>query len=207
MHLLSDEFIADWVDDEFRKADDMMYEDAGVERWWDSEFSRLAGLKDNWDGYGAKPISDTPFTVATMVLFDLERNRVHRPTLVPTTQGGIQLEAHTQNGSYEIEIYEDGHVDVAFDSSDVPCGYVSRMIPSSMIGEFVPEHLVRDGWYTARHKFSGKKDRPAIYVEKCDWGYGIWQVGSNAPTPAANWTDFQRLPDYLLAETEKQGEK
>lgn len=58
-------------------------------------------LKSNWDSYGAASISPEAIATASQFL---------QPDIVPTSQGGIQLEWHNFGIDLEIEITPAGKV-------------------------------------------------------------------------------------------------
>ena len=59
----------------------------------------MANLKDNWDSYGAAPINPKAIEIAKTI-----NNILVGFTAVPTPNGGVQLEKHTNKDSIEIEI-------------------------------------------------------------------------------------------------------
>lgn len=63
------------------------------------KLKKLADLKDNWDSYGAIPIKKLSIIKAGELLEKLDYNFI----IVPTSDGGIQLEQHKDG--YDIEIY------------------------------------------------------------------------------------------------------
>ena len=62
---------------------------------WQAE---LSALSDGWDSYNAEPISQ-------VAIYRLESFSV-----VPMSNGGIQLEAHRDGWDIEIEIDPDGRI-------------------------------------------------------------------------------------------------
>lgn len=65
---------------------------------------QLLDLPPNWDSYGALPIE--PYSVATAlyILNETFTLNTPRPAIVPTNNGGIQLEWHMEDIGLEIEI-------------------------------------------------------------------------------------------------------
>ena len=104
----------------------------GVEQWWTRKLTGLGKLEDGWDGYGSKCPQQTAFTVATMFLYDLEKNGVSRPEIVPTSQGGIQLELHKGGFDLEIEIGPTGHTEFFLSYTDILAEGVSEYIPQEL---------------------------------------------------------------------------
>lgn len=66
---------------------------------------KLSELGPNWDTYGAKPITEQALKAA-MEITGIIANKP--PSIVPTVEGGIQLEWHTCGHNIEIEIGPDG---------------------------------------------------------------------------------------------------
>ena len=66
------------------------------------ELERLAALPPGWDSYGAKEI--TPLAI------DGCRAFANSMSIVPTSEGGIQLEWHALGVDLEIEIAPDGTI-------------------------------------------------------------------------------------------------
>jgi hypothetical protein len=58
----------------------------------------LRQLQPNWDGYGASPISEAAIQC------------VEKFAVVPTSDGGLQLELHRDDYDIEVEISPGGHV-------------------------------------------------------------------------------------------------
>jgi len=61
-----------------------------------------------------------------------------------------------------------------------------------------PREEVTEGWWACDFRFGDVSKRRIVQIEKCDWGYGVWQVGANAPSPIANFTDFLPVPAWLV---------
>ena len=62
------------------------------------EFRRLLDLPENWNSYGALPISGAAIKAAESM------------SIVPTCNGGVQLEWHINGHDIEIEFAQDGTV-------------------------------------------------------------------------------------------------
>ncbi len=67
-----------------------------------TKIGALLGLKDDWDSYGAPRISGEAVNAAIAFVENLQA--------VPTVRGGIQLESHTDSGSFEIAFGADGSI-------------------------------------------------------------------------------------------------
>lgn len=66
----------------------------------------LLRLPDGWDGYGAPPIRPEIAALATVLLTP--------PSIVPMSDGGIQLEWHIYSIDFEMSIYADGTVETSW---------------------------------------------------------------------------------------------
>lgn len=82
----------------------------------------LGKLQTGWDSYNAKPISAIARTAAYGLLRQLSSPQTPQPTLVPTSDGSVQIEWHTRGIDLEIRVlsstrisvcFEDAHGDVA----------------------------------------------------------------------------------------------
>ena len=63
----------------------------------------LLQLPRNWDGYGASQIQEQIAQKALMVLVEVMENNAPAPSVVPLSDGGIQVEWHRQGRNLEIE--------------------------------------------------------------------------------------------------------
>jgi hypothetical protein len=70
----------------------------------------LAGLPRGWDGYASRPVSFTCAQFTANLLEQIFVEGVPAPALVPTGEGGVQIEWH-RNG-YDVEILILGAYDV-----------------------------------------------------------------------------------------------
>jgi hypothetical protein len=78
----------------------------------------LLHLPRNWDGYGAVQLQEQIVQKALMVLVEVMENDAPTPSVVPLSDGGIQVEWHRRGRNLEIEFpagetpsfyyYEDG---------------------------------------------------------------------------------------------------
>jgi len=65
----------------------------------------LLQLRENWDTYGSPSVSPDAANVALLVLGEiLEFRRVPLPHFVPTAEGGVQMEWHTDRIDLEIDV-------------------------------------------------------------------------------------------------------
>jgi hypothetical protein len=85
-------------------------------------FEDLLQLPPNWDGYGAAQIQELIVDTAYRLLREVMDNDAPTPSVVPLSDGGVQLEWHRHGRNLEIEFpadetpsfyyYEDGaHLD------------------------------------------------------------------------------------------------
>jgi len=72
-------------------------------------------LKDNWDSYGGKPITELALVGADLLLKALSGIQAVEPFICPCSNGGLQLEWHRNGYDLEIEISPEGQV------SEVSC--------------------------------------------------------------------------------------
>ena len=68
----------------------------------------IAVLNNNWNGYGAKPISSTLINKIRLLLLELPI----QPELFPSTRDSIQLEYDIGDNHIEIEIFNNDNVEV-----------------------------------------------------------------------------------------------
>ncbi|HXH11872.1 MAG TPA: hypothetical protein VNP04_19175 [Alphaproteobacteria bacterium] len=64
----------------------------------------FATLPDGWDSSGAKSIERHAIDAAMKRLCRIGRHDTRKPAVVPTNQGGSQIEWHTQGADLELEI-------------------------------------------------------------------------------------------------------
>lgn len=77
----------------------------------------LLRLQANWDSYGAPAISPTAAFTALQFLEQLPAH-APRPSLVPTSKGGLQIEWHAGGVDIEIECMATGHAHFFADDGD-----------------------------------------------------------------------------------------
>ncbi|MDD5091340.1 MAG: hypothetical protein PHQ23_10555 [Candidatus Wallbacteria bacterium] len=78
----------------------------------------LSFLSDNWDGYGAKPISSQAVSRAAMLVDEAFDEATPVPSVVPVPNGSVQLEWHENNVDLEIEFLSSNKLLVSFDDLD-----------------------------------------------------------------------------------------
>ena len=64
---------------------------------------QLLNLPQNWDSYGARCVDPNCVSAALSLVLDVLRDDTPPPSVVPTSQGGIQLEWHTKGIDFEVE--------------------------------------------------------------------------------------------------------
>lgn len=67
-----------------------------------NEVDALRQLERNWDSYGAVPVNRMFLTEAASLLRELARSRTPAPSVVPTSDGSVQLEWHTRGIDLEV---------------------------------------------------------------------------------------------------------
>ena len=66
--------------------------------------NRLLALPERWDGFRARPVTETAAKGAMTALFEVAHDGSLSPQVVPLVDGGVQLEWHAGGYSLEIEI-------------------------------------------------------------------------------------------------------
>jgi len=79
-----------------------------------SALSELLALATNWDSYGAPSVDPRSVASALEALSWVMRSDTIVPTVVPTVQGGVQVEWHTRGIDLEIEVSPLGRAYVYF---------------------------------------------------------------------------------------------
>lgn len=83
-----------------------------------AELEALLDLEPNWDSYGAHPVRSSAFVQAIRLLAAVLATPVRRPSIVPTPEGGIQLEWHEPDADLEFEIHPAGGIEVFLEMGD-----------------------------------------------------------------------------------------
>ena len=90
-----------------------------VDTWIMAIFGRiaeLAQLGENWDSYGARPVQNWSALAAARVLSYLVEYDSPAPSIVPTPDGHVQVEWHTNGIDLEIEFVGPALIHVAFEN-------------------------------------------------------------------------------------------
>jgi hypothetical protein len=75
-----------------------------------SRFQYLSRLDENWDTYGGSPLSDDAIYTALSIIARLLRDESAPPAIVPTSEGGVQLEWHRAGDELEIRVAPSGAI-------------------------------------------------------------------------------------------------
>lgn len=73
-------------------------------------FQHLSRLSDNWDSYGGHPTTDLAIFTALSLIARLLTDASTPPTIVPTSEGGVQLEWHRGGDELEIRVTPTGEI-------------------------------------------------------------------------------------------------
>jgi len=71
---------------------------------------QLLALPRNWDSYGALPVTVVSVQMALNALMMVMESRSPAPTVVPTVEGGVQLEWHQNDIDLEVEVKPEGQI-------------------------------------------------------------------------------------------------
>jgi hypothetical protein len=78
--------------------------------WIDAQAGRVANLGDNWDGYGADPVSLGTLGILTNFLREVLPAGAPEGSLVPGADGSIQAEWHLLSGSFGLLVEHDRNI-------------------------------------------------------------------------------------------------
>jgi hypothetical protein len=79
------------------------------------EFRSLMALPPNWDSYGARRISVWSIEAAVGLLLQVMRVDTPHPSIVPTSDGYVQIEWHTRGIDLEVEVISPALIHVAYE--------------------------------------------------------------------------------------------
>lgn len=91
-----------------------------------SGLQALAALPAGWDSYAAPPIDPGCVIRAVQVLVEAMEHDTPAPSVVPTSQGGIQFEWHTGGVDFEIEVEPSNLVSAYYRAAS---GAVEKEVP------------------------------------------------------------------------------
>ena len=101
-----------------------------------AKISELGDLEEDWDSYGARPV-DPQCAIATVtLLLSVFDSSTPKPSIVPTSRGGIQLEWHRAGANLEIEIESPSRFHVFFE--DEQAGKESEVTLTGNLQPLVP---------------------------------------------------------------------
>jgi hypothetical protein len=102
---------------------------------WLNEFvekiNQILSLKDDWDSYGAPQISRESLLPIMQVLSAVMTDKTSAPAVVPTSDGGIQLEWHQNGLDFEIESAPNGELTVFVEDESEEFPVVEKAIESN----------------------------------------------------------------------------
>ena len=116
-------------DRSFLSDDDYLPEDIKIEvdninpSAWITEVvtkaANLLSLRKSWDSYNACVIKENAIDSMIRVLYSFNQKSTPMPSLVPLSNGEVQIEWHVKNRNLELEINENGISNLFYyDSSD-----------------------------------------------------------------------------------------
>lgn len=89
----------------------------------------LLELPEGWNTYNAQQVEPDVVRQASDVLFGVVEHQVPRPAIVPTAQGGVQIEWHG-DADVEIEIRPNGSVGFLVDDDELDFRTCAEAIPA-----------------------------------------------------------------------------
>lgn len=79
------------------------------------QICQLGDLRSNWDSYGAWPLDPPTAAHAVTILLESLTANDPKPSVVPTSGGGLMIEWHLGGVDLEIEVQSPSSVHVAFE--------------------------------------------------------------------------------------------
>lgn len=92
--------------------------------------SEFVNLPLGWDGYDGVPTSEAAALKALHILLSIMSDESIPPALVPTSQGGIQLEWHSSGYDVEIEVRRDGRIECYVERDAKGESWVDHQVPN-----------------------------------------------------------------------------
>jgi len=80
-----------------------------------SQICQLGDLPPDWNSYGAKPVDPETAAHAVTLLLEILSERDPRPTVVPTSRGGLLIEWHEGGIDLEVDVRSPSSIHVAFE--------------------------------------------------------------------------------------------
>jgi hypothetical protein len=87
---------------------------SGWTRSLQNRLNELVSLQPGWDGYTGRPVSYTVAAFAAAILNELHISGVQVPSLVPGSDGTLQIEWHVNNIDIELDVLGANNVIASF---------------------------------------------------------------------------------------------
>ena len=82
-----------------------------------AQIEECATFKAGWDSYAAKPISSVACAAAYRIVRELAGRETPVPSVVPTSDGYLQFEWHTNDVDLEIRVLSTTRIEVSFEDA------------------------------------------------------------------------------------------
>lgn len=79
------------------------------------QLARFLALPENWDTFGAKPVTQDVAARVVTLLFELVQENTPEPFLCPTTTGSVQIEWYVGDISLMLEVHPSLEVEFVLD--------------------------------------------------------------------------------------------
>lgn len=115
---LSSRFLLSWST---RHSDRMIFIIEDVESWLGpflEDANRLLALPEGWDSYNSESVSSNAVARGLNLLVSIMSAEARSPDVVPTSNGGVQLEWHDGERELEIEIPHEGKGWISWQESE-----------------------------------------------------------------------------------------
>lgn len=103
-----------------------------------AQVCQLVELPQDWDSYGAPPVREAAVLGALELLAQVITGSSSPPQIVPTSQGGLQLEWHQGGVDLEVEVLGPGATGVYYLNSRTGVEWESTDVDNPSIAELVP---------------------------------------------------------------------
>ena len=81
------------------------------------QIEECSRLEAGWDSYSARPISSNACAAAYRIVRELATRRTPIPSVVPTSDGLIQFEWHTNDIDLEVRVLSSTKIEVSFEDA------------------------------------------------------------------------------------------